>query len=59
MCVEFKHHVEKTDGDGVRDDDRQRQIEEIIRMRDGFRPGEEGEEEPEEDLQNAGIEEAP
>ena len=48
-----------TDGDGIRDDDRQRQVEEIIRMRDGLRPGEEGEEEPEEDLQNTGIEEAP
>ena len=59
MCVEFKHHVEKADSDGIRDDDRQRQVEEIIRMCDGLRPGEEGEEEPEEDLQNAGIEEAP
>ena len=59
MRVEFQHHVEKADGDGIRDDDRQRQVEEIIRVRDGLRPGKESEEDPEEDFQNAGIEKAP
>lgn len=59
MDEKFDDHVEQADSNGIGDDDRQGKSEEIFRMTDGFREGEESKEEPKEKFQNKGIHEGP
>lgn len=56
---EFHGQVEDADGNRVCRDNRKRQVEEVHRICRGRRPGEEGEENPEEEFKDERIEEGP
>lgn len=59
MDEEFHGQVEDADGNRICRNDREGQVEEVHRICRGRRPGEEGEENPEEEFKDERIEEGP